>query len=501
MSFTTALRFYIILLFLAVLAIIVILPSTLRFDFGKKNVCRYFPGSTCTSVYRVPDTIPLVIPRPSLSLKQLGVNFERSLEYVYGLDIRGGSEVTLVADMSNISPPDRSRALESAREVIARRINLYGLSESTVTTAVGKNSYRLIATIPGITESSQITALIGSTAQLDFREYLPSTATPSAIASSSAKTDLAKDASTSGVVASPSAIPDPSKMLVKDFVATELSGRDLTRATAVVDQTTGQPAITLEFSPDGKKKLTDITTRNLGKPLAIFLDEYPISAPRVDSVISDGKAQISGKFSIDDAKSLASTLNAGSLPAPISILSQHTVEPSLGSASIRRSVQAGMIGLALVMFFLIGLYGLKGVISVVSLLYYALITLAFYKLIPVTLSLAGVAGFLLSIGMAVDTIVLVFERLREEETAGAHSLSTLLSRSFGRAWGSIKDANIVTLISAFLLANPFGWTFLNTSGTVRGFAFTLALGIVLNLFTGMFVLRVLLTLFYRRKES
>ncbi|MEP7166631.1 MAG: protein translocase subunit SecD [Candidatus Woesebacteria bacterium] len=477
MNFSQALRSYVILLVIAVLALVLLLPATMKVDFGKQSVCQTVPSflsSVCQGVYPLADSAPLTLTRPPLKISLFGSTFARDLEYRYGLDVRGGSEVTLVADMSNISLSQRASALESAKEVISRRINLYGLSESTVTTAVSNDSYRLIAAIPGITESSQITSLIGSTAQLGFREYVqPATA---------------------------SAIASPSSMLVSDFVPTDLTGKDLQEVTAQFDSSTNLPVISLQFTEEGKKKFAQITKRNIGKPLAIFLDEYPISAPNVQSEITDGRAQISGNFTTEEAKSLSATLNAGALPAPISVLSQRTVEASLGDSSIHNSIRAGVIGITLVIVFLIALYGLKGVLAAVVVVFYAILTLTMYKLIPLTLTLPGIAGFLLSVGMSVDTIILVFERLREEETQGHSTVSRLISKSFGRAWGSIKDANAVTLVSAFVLANPFSWVFLNTSGMVRGFALTLALGIVLNLFTGMLVLRVLLTLFYKPKN-
>jgi preprotein translocase subunit SecD len=468
MTFFTAFRYYLLLLGVAIVALIILMPAQMHVDLGRANVCRLTPGflqSTCLAVYPLADQAPFSLKRPAVSFSDL--------EFRYGLDVKGGSEVVLVADMSDIDTAKRTEALESSKEVISRRINLYGLSESIVTTVISNNSHRLIAAIPGITESSQVTSLIGSTAQLDFREY--------------------KNASGSGVAS-------PSSMLVSDFVTTDLTGKDLERVTAEYDQTTSLPVISLQFTTEGKEKFARITKRNIGKPLAIFLDDYPISAPNVQSEITDGRAQISGQFTTEEAKSLSATLNAGALPVPISILSQRTVEASLGTASINNSIRAGVIGIMLVILFLIGLYGLKGVLAAIVVIYYAIITLAIYKLIPLTLTLPGIAGFLLSVGMSVDTIILVFERLREEETRDHPTLARLLSRSFGRAWGSIKDANAVTLVSAFVLANPFGWVFLNTSGMVRGFALTLALGIVLNLFTGMFVLRVLMTLFYKPKQ-
>lgn len=476
MTFLAAFRYYLILLALLVMTSILLLPSATRLDFGKKNLCRVLniPYEVGCKNLPIAISLPFTLSRPNINFTLFGTKYTRDLEFRYGLDVKGGSEVVMQVNMQDIKPEDRDTALASAREVIARRVDLFGLSESSVSTGKTAESYRLIATIPGITESDSITSLIGSTAQLEFREFKP--------ASPAAKTAT------------------PSGLQVKDFVPTDLTGKDLARANVVVDQQTGKPVIGLEFSKEGTLKFAALTKRSIGKPVAIFVDEYPINAPTVQNEITDGRAQISGNFTVQEAQSLASTLNAGSLPAPISILSQRTVGATLGTGYIAKSITAGAIGVLGVIIFLIALYGASGVIGAVSLLYYGILTLALYKLIPVTLSLPSIAGFLLSVGMAVDTIILVFERLREEELNPNATTQTVLQRAFGRAWASIKDANGVTLISSFLLANPFDWGFLNTSGMVRGFAFTLALGILINLFTGMIVLRVCMRLFYRKKE-
>lgn len=477
MSFAQALRQYILLLAIAALALVIVMPQSIRFDFGKNNICRLTRALPwiCGFASSLPEKIPFTILRPRIDLSLGAFRLERSLDYSYGLDIRGGSEVTLAVDMSEIAAGDRDQALTSAQEVIRRRIDLYGLSESTVVTASSPDSYRLLARIPNMTDTSQIAALIGNTAELTFREYKQATGSAGKLAS-------------------------PSSMLVADFVPTGLTGKDLIRASAEYAPGSTTPIIGLEFSAEGSKKFAEVTRRNIGKPVAIFVDEYPLSAPTVEAEITAGRAQISGEFSPEQARSLAAMLNAGSLPAPISILSQQTVEPSLGSVTITQTIRAGLIGILLVSVFLVLLYGLKGFLGSIALLYYGLLTLALYKLLPVTLSLSGLVGFLLSVGMAVDTMILIFERMREEERKGDASFVVILRRAYRRTWDSIKDANAVTLVTATILANPFGWQFLHTAGIVRGFAITLILGIFLNIFTGMFVTRVLLSLFYRPRQ-
>lgn len=474
MSKKTALISYIVLLFVSLISLLLVMPKNLTLSLGKDKTCA---GSSLWSSFckrlPLPDQKDFSLARPELKFTFLGTTFQRDLEIKQGLDIEGGTRVILSADMKEISDSSREQALETAQEIIARRINLYGVSESTVQTARNGEDYRLLVEIPGISDAEMAVNLIGSTAYLEFREY---------------KAD------------SGSAAASPSGMLVKDFKPTNLSGRELARSTVQFDSNTGKPVISLEFSAEGAKKFAEITKRNIGKPLAIFLDEYPITAPTVQGEITDGRAQISGDFTLESAKSLSIALNAGALPVPISVLGQSTVEAALGNEAVMRAIQAGMLGICVIFLFLLLLYGKKGLFACLSLIFYGLITLSLYKLIPVTLSLAGIAGFLLSIGMAVDTNILVFERLKEEERRDPlRSGQVKLTRAFSRAWDSIKDANMTTLITCFVLYNPMEWSFLNRSGLVRGFALTLAMGILLNIFSGMVVTRVLMTLFYKSK--
>lgn len=387
--------------------------------------------------------------------------FDRDLNIRQGLDLQGGTEVILRADMKDIGPDDRQDAIDSAREVISRRVDLYGVSEPVIRTLVNGEDYRISVSLPGIENPQAALDLIGQTASLDFRE-LPQEATDSAT--------------------------------FEDFRATELTGKDLKKANVQFDPETGKPVVGLEFSDEGGTKFADITGRNIGKPLAIFLDEFPISTPTVQQRIEGGSAVINGEFTVEDAKSLAITLNAGALPIPIEVLSQQNVAPSLGADSVSKSIRAGAVGLAAVALFMILLYGWMGFVAVIGLVIYGLLTLSVYKLLPVTVTLPGLAGFILSIGMAVDANILIFERMKEELRKG-HEWSHAMELGFGRAWDSIKDANIATLITTFILFNPLDWTFLNTSGMIRGFALTLFLGVAIGLFTGIFVTRNLLRAF------
>lgn len=393
--------------------------------------------------------------------------FDRDLNLRLGLDLQGGTEVTLKADMSAIDGPDRQDALDSAREIIARRVDLYGVSEPVIKTIItSDNDYRLSVALPGVDNPDEALSLIGQTATLDFRE-LP-------------------EATSSATYA--------------DFVPTSLTGKDLKKAYVDTDQQTGKLVVAIQFTEEGSTKFSEITGNNIGQPLGIYLDGIPLTAPIVQQQIDGGSAVINGEYTLDEAKNLAITLNAGALPVPISIIRQSNVAPSLGAASIARSLRAGGIGLASVALFMILLYGGLGFVADLGLVVYGLLTLAIYKLIPITITLPGLAGFILSIGMAVDANILIFERMKEELRKG-HNWDDALELGFGRAWDSIKDANIATLITTFILFNPLDWSFLNTSGLVRGFALTLFLGVVISLFTGIFVTRTLLRTFTHGKKK
>jgi preprotein translocase subunit SecD len=252
--------------------------------------------------------------------------------------------------------------------------------------------------------------------------------------------------------------------------------------------------VSLRFTPEGGEKFAAITQRNLNQPLAIFLDNQLLTAPIVNEPILNGQAVISGNFTTQAATNLAIQLNAGALPVPIKIVEQKNISATLGADSINKSVKAGAVGLTLVMLFMLLYYGKNGLIADIALIIYGLLTLSIYKLIPVTLTLPGIAGFILSVGMAVDSNILIFERLKEELRAG-RPFNIALELGFGRAWDSIKDANVCTIITSLVLLNPLNWHFLNTSGMVRGFALTLLIGVLISLFTGIVVTRTLMRVF------
>lgn len=395
------------------------------------------------------------------------INLWSGKDLKFGLDIQGGVHLLLEADMSSIDSADRESALNSLKTVVGKRVDLYGVAEPVIQTAITPDSYRLIVELPGVTDVNQAIELIGKTAQLDFRE------------------DVATDSATTG------------QMI---FVSTGLTGSDLNKAAVTFDsQNLGSPpAVSLQFTSEGAQKFAAITERNVGKPLAIFLDDQLVTAPLVNEAILDGNAVISGSFTTKDATNLAIQLNAGALPVPTKIIEQTNISATLGSSAVSASVKAGIIGLILVMGFMILVYRLNGLLADVALLIYGLFTLAVYRLIPVTLTLPGVAGFILSMGMAVDANILIFERLKEELKVGK-PFPVAMHLGFGRAWDAIKDANITTIVVSLILLNPLNFNWLNSSGLVRGFALTLLVGVILSLVTGIVITRNLMRLTYFKK--
>lgn len=410
-------------------------------------------------------------PQPSFALfgRQLTVPLFRLKQ---GLDIQGGMQVVLQADVSQIEPADRVTALEAAREVIARRVDLFGISEPVIQTSQQGDNYRLLVELPGVADSTEALRLVGTTAQLDFRLETAETAT-----------------------ATESAIA-----YLSSFRPTGLNGQQLKRAAVQFDPQTNEPLINLEFNSEGTTLFGQITSQNTNRVLAIFIDGYPVALPRIDAPIMTGQAAMSGDFTVEQAKQLAIQLNAGALPVPIEVLEQRTIGASLGQAAVAKSIQAGLVGIGLVILFMVAYYGLKGALAGLALVMYAIYTIALYKLLGVTLTLPGIAGLLLSIGMAVDSNILIFERMKDELRVG-RPFNQAMELGFGRAWNSIKDANLMTIATALLLINPLNFPFLNTSGMVRGFGVTLLIGIGVSLFTGIVVTRTLMRLFLQEPKN
>jgi len=270
-----------------------------------------------------------------------------------------------------------------------------------------------------------------------------------------------------------------------------LSGRDIAKAQLSFEQNTQEPLVLLSFNDRGRDLFSQLTTENVGKPIAIFLDGQLISSPVVNEPIKDGEAQISGNFSVLEAKELVKNLNLGALPVPIELISQSTVGASLGEASVGKSLTAGLVGFIAAALFMLIFYRLPGFLSVIALAIYAVLTLAIFEIIPITMTLAGVAGFILSIGMAVDANILIFERTKEELREGK-SLNTAIENGFTRAWPSIKDSNVSSIITCIILA-WFG------TSIIKGFAITLGIGILASMFSAITVTRTFLRIIVNKK--
>ncbi|MFZ5844913.1 MAG: protein translocase subunit SecD [Patescibacteria group bacterium] len=449
-------KVFILLLFLVALLVAIDLPENydLKFKLGKFAITTRL------------NPISLDIALGSFRWKK---DFKTHL----GLDLSGGTHLVLEADMREIASGDRGGALESARGVIERRVNFFGLTEPVVQTMrVGEN-YRIIVELPGITEVEQAVAVIGQTALLEFREFKE-----------------VREATAAGLV-----FPT-----LENTKSVGITGKDLRRAQLTFSSQTGEPEVEIEFTPLGGKKFADATTRLVGKNLAIFLDNTPLTWPRVQTPITDGRGVITGNFTRDSARVLALQINAGALPVPVSVVEKRTIGPTLGLESVEKSIRAGAIGLGLVAAFMFAKYGWLGLIADLALIIYGLLNLSLFRLIPITLTLPGIAGFLLSIGMAVDSNILIFARYKEELGSGK-PWRVALELGFGKAWESIRDANFTTLLTCFILFNPGNWQFLPSSGMVRGFAITLFIGVVTSLFTGIIVTRTLIRVLYRPKTS
>ncbi len=412
--------------------------------------------------------------------------------YVLGLDLQGGVRLVYQADLSTAT--DKEQAMAGLRDVIERRVNTFGVSEPVVQI---QGTDRLLVELPGVTNVQQAIQMIGQTPYLEFGEQRTEEET---------KTIIAKAIE---VQAAQAAGQDITK--IKDwevalqnpyFKPTELTGKYLSKATVVFDQTTFRPQIQLQFDSEGSKIFEDITGRNIQKPIAIFLDNASIIdtsgdgkidasdlyAPTVQAKISGGTAVITGDISTQTANTIASRLNSGALPVKIgNPISQETVGPTLGAVSLQKSLVAALYGFIAVVLFMIIFYRLPGLLASLALLIYIAVNLALFKLVPVTLSLASIGGFILSIGMAVDANILIFARMKEELKAGK-GIGAAINEGFHRAWPSIRDSNLNSLIVCAIL-------FIFATSFIKGFALTLALGIIMSMLSAIFITRIFLQVF------
>lgn len=405
---------------------------------------------------------------------KLNKNFEtegaffKKFPFRLGLDLSGGSHLIYKADVSVVPSGQVSDSMDALRDVIERRVNLFGVSEPVVQVQRGGfisgADEQLIVDLPGVTDIKQAIAMIGQTPLLEFKVETPEDSPQAATVGKDGKVNLD---------------------ISSKFIATELTGRYLKRATLIFDPNTREPKVSLQFDDTGTKLFAEITKNNIGKMVAIYLDGAPVSTPVVREEIPSGEAQISGNFTPNEAKLLVGRLNSGALPVPISLLSTQTIGATLGETAIMAGVKAAIAGFLLVALFLILCYRLPGLIAALSLSIFIFIILALFKLLPVTLTAAGLAGFIISMGVAVDANVLIFERVKEELRSG-RTIHEAVKLGFSRAWLSIRDSNISNLITALIL-------FWFGTSLIKGFALTLGMGVIVSMFSAITITRIFLS--------
>lgn len=387
-----------------------------------------------------------------------------------GLDLSGGSHLVYRADLSQIKQSEVTNAMESLRDVIERRVNLFGVSEPIVQVEHGgfanQGEERLIIDLPGVTDVSKAIAMIGQTPLLEFKVENPNPIPQNITVDANGTANI--DASA----------------MDQQFIATPLTGRYLEKAILEFNSDTREPIVSLQFDAEGSKLFEEITRANIGKTVAIFLDGAPISIPVVREAISGGKAQISGNFKPQEARELVGRLNSGALPVPVELISTQTIGASLGEKAAAAGVKAGAAGFIIVSLFLLFWYRLPGIISILSLAIYGAIMLSLFKLIPVTLTSAGIAGFIISLGLAVDANVLIFERIKEELKKGM-ALPEAVRAGFEHAWLAIRDSNTSSIITALIL-------FWFGTSLIQGFALVFGLGVLVSMFSAITVTRLFL---------
>ncbi len=398
-----------------------------------------------------------------------------NFRFKLGLDLNGGTELVYKPDLSKASSTisDVQSSMNVLRDVIERRVNIFGVSEPVVRVEqVGftgsNNNEQLTVDLPGITNIDQAVAMIGATPTLDFR----------LLSTSSEK--LTGDELNAKIASSG---------MSSVFEVTGLTGEYLKTSSLQFDQTSGEPMVSLQFNSKGSDLFASITKNNIGRKLAIFLDGQLESMPNIKEEIDGGNAVISGGFTgsagIKEARKLVDDLNLGALPIPIQLISTQTIGASLGHDAVQASTKAGIIAFIVIALFLILVYRLPGLLAVIALCIYTALTLAIFKIIPVTLTAAGIAAFILSVGMAVDANILIFERMKEEFRRG-REIGDAVSEGFHRAWTSIRDSNTSSMITAVIL-----YMFSSTS-VVKGFALVFFIGVAVSMFTAITASRTLL---------
>lgn len=380
-------------------------------------------------------------------------NTYKTSPFKLGLDLNGGIHLTYKADTSKIAKEDIGQSMETLKNVIEARVNAFGVSEPIIQT---EGMDKLIVELPGVSDTQKAIELIGQTPVLEF-----------------ALIEEMKGTSGTSTATSTQLFP------------TELTGKYIKTARVEYDSRTNKPQIGIVFDSKGADLFAKITKENIGKPLAILLDGQVISSPIIQGEILGGQAQISGQFSIQEANALARGLKYGALPVSIELIGTQTIGASLGIDALHKSVRAGMYGFIIVAIFLILCYGLRGLVASVALVIYTILNLAIFKLFGIVLTSAGLAAFIISIGMAVDGNILIFSRMREELKRGKSKYDAL-QEGFRRAWPSIRDSNISSMITAVIL-----YTFA-ASPLIKGFALVFFIGVAVSMFTSVTVSKNLL---------
>jgi len=421
----------------------------------------------------------------SILNSELRLSHFPEVDFKLGLDLQGGSHLVYEADLLKIEASGKSSAMQGLRDVIERRVNRFGVGEPIVRIQEQGEHRRLIVELPGIKDVGEAIRAIGKTPYLEFKEQMTEQESRAVLDGYEEFQGKSLEEITQ--------IPNWQNILREDpyFKSTILTGQYLEKAEVSFDQTTFEAEVLLQFDDEGKDIFKELTSSNIGKQLAIYIDDTLISAPVVREAIPNGKARITGNFTTEEAKDLARNLNAGALPVPIELISQKTIGPVLGQASLMKSLKAGMIGFLMVILFMILFYRVPGIFASLALIIYGCLVLSLFKLIPVTLTLAGIGGVILSVGMAVDANVLIFERMKEERESG-RSLDSSIRVGFARAWPSIRDGNVTTLIVALIMFF-FGTSF------IKGFALTLSLGILVSMFSAIFITKTFLKIFVGTK--
>ena len=416
---------------------------------------------------------------------------ETKYPFKLGLDLAGGSQLVYEADVSSVDPVEVDELMEVLRLVIERRVNVFGVSEPVVqveksSVLVSDESHRLVVELPGVTDVNQAVAEIGKTPLLEFKLVDPE-ALAEAIAAG-----MIDDGGNFIATSSDEGITNP-------YTDTGLTGRYLEGAQLQFASQSGggglsnEPIVAISWNAEGADLFADITGDNVGSQLAIFLDGEMISSPRINERITGGQAVISGGFTPNEARDLSQNLNFGALPMPIELASTQTVGSTLGAEVLDKGIIAGVIGFGFVMLFMLLWYRLPGLVAVVSLIAYVVVMLALFQFIPVVLTAAGLAGFILTIGMAVDANVLVFERMKEEYRDGK-GLRESAATGFSRAWSAIRDGNVTSLLSAVIL-------FWFGTSMVKGFALVFGIGVLVSMISALLVTRTLLLTLPDRKKG